>query len=116
MSEEPEETTLEGMPNIDAEMKDISTHLITSKMAERKVLAESAADGGPTSAHTAIVHMMEVRGIGYRAMSQRIRVKRKLLLNMIEGRVDMPSEVFDKIHEVLYPPVKTKDKQIPFEL
>lgn len=76
---------------------DIGKEVISSKIATQQLFAQSSQEGGPTSVNGAIVNLMKNFNIGYRHLSVKTGVKRKLLVSMIEGRVSMPPEVLQKI-------------------
>lgn len=79
----------------------LGKEVITSKVQQQTVLAQSVQEGGPASIQEALLHLMTELKIGMRAMSIATGTKRKRLLNMLHGRETMPPEVFDKVYEVI---------------
>lgn len=78
----------------------IGTTLMRGKMEEANLIRESVSNGGPASPNEAIINLMQYLNVGIRHLAQKTKVKRKLLVRMIEGHVPMPPEVMTKIHEV----------------
>jgi hypothetical protein len=88
------------MTDINNALPQLSEDLMMSKMSERAILAESMANGGPSSVHEAIANMMYSCNIGVRRLAERVNVKRKVLAGMLAGERDMPSDVLARIIEV----------------
>lgn len=79
----------------------LGKEVLTSRIQQQTILAQSVQEGGPSSIQEALLHMMCELKIGVRAMSIATNTKRKRLLNMLHGRETMPPEVFDKVYEVI---------------
>ncbi len=81
--------------------RELGKEVLTSRIEQQTILAQSVQEGGPSSIQEALLHMMSELKIGVRAMSIATNTKRKRLLNMLHGRETMPPEVFDKVYEVI---------------
>lgn len=81
-------------------LSQLGKDIILNKKAEATVLQESMADGGPGSVNEAIINLMHSCNVGIRFLAQKTGIKRKRLLMMIEGHIEMPPEVLGKITDV----------------
>lgn len=80
-------------------LKQVTTGMMAGRMQMSQLLAQSAAEGGPSSVNEAILNLMDSLNIGIRTLATGVGVKRKLLHRMILGEVELTQEVMDKITE-----------------
>lgn len=83
------------------QLQELGPELMKAKMQEHRLLQESIANGGPASQAEAIIGMMAMYKIGYREMAAAIKVKRKIFLGMVEGRLEFPIDVASQCHQVI---------------
>lgn len=81
-------------------MSVLSKEVIKSRLAQDDMLRQSVANGGPSSAHDAIINLMDQLDIGIRQLSRETDVARSRLAKMIQGEIPMPPEVITKIRDV----------------
>jgi hypothetical protein len=82
--------------------RDLSKDVLSAKITQHQMFKESAAEGGPSSVNESIIVALEICKLGYRELSRRVGVGRKHLVGMIEGRLELTSEVRQKIQDVLH--------------
>lgn len=76
--------------------------VISSKVKEQSILAQSMMNGGPSSVQMAIKVKLDQHKIGMRELAVRTGIKRKRLVGMIEGTIAMPPEDLAKITTAIY--------------
>jgi hypothetical protein len=86
--------------DVNTAFRELSTDIITSKIKQRQLLNESIADGGPSNVSEALVIAMDICKVGWRRLSVETGIKKPLLRDMFQGKVDIPAEALAKIHGV----------------
>jgi hypothetical protein len=98
--EDPEKLQRDLQYDIQAMLPELQSSMLSGKMKERQILAESVAAGGPSSVQEAILNMMDVCKIGVRQLAYLVNVKRNKLQKMIDGRINIPPEVISSLYDV----------------
>lgn len=81
------------------DLSGITKGLMTGKMEEAKLLSQSAAEGGPSSAGEAFVSLVANLGLGIRQIAKRAGVRRQAVKRMLEGDIAITPEVSDAIYQ-----------------
>lgn len=78
----------------------IGPAIISAKIEQQAIFAQSAIDGGPTDTQSIIINLMEACKIGYRSLALETGRKRKLLQEMIQGTKPIPPEVVSELWHI----------------
>jgi hypothetical protein len=90
----------EMLKTLDEGFAKLGPEIVTSKLTEQAILKESTENGGPNTTLDALNMLMTNCNVGYRRLSKETGVRRKVLVDMLAGKVQMTPEVFGKIHDL----------------
>lgn len=88
------------LSDVTGQFGNLSKEVLSSKIEQQNIFAQSAAAGGPVTAAGAIANLMDYLNVGIRQLSTVTNVRRHKLSAMIRGEEKMPPEVLDKIYDV----------------
>ena len=93
---------IENVDNIEQEvqesLKSLGPLMVSNRIEQEQLLAQSAMSGGPSSIHDAVNILLERAGIGVRHLARNIQVSRKPLQQMLRGERDMSPDIITKIY------------------
>jgi hypothetical protein len=89
------------MADVRGSLDKLGPAMMETKIAQQQLFTQSINDGGPASTPAAVALLLDYAKISVRNLAADMKMSRKKLTEMIEGRRDMPNDVITRIWDAI---------------